>query len=847
MSWRDAPIVEEKPAASQTKVMPSKPQEDDSWFMRNVADPLGSREAFQAYGATLGAIAPTVGAAGRGVSMLPHPLLKAVGYGLTALAGGVAGGMAAESARDVVLPEGRRDETFKQQLNRNITDETTAQTFGYAAPLIASPFKKVAGAVTDALTPEARKLYDQAKSFGVDLAPANLKDSGFVDGVRKVFGVMPYVGSSWNKTAGKQTNQVEGAVNDLLNEIAPNATLYDAGVNLVKGAESTYKDFTSEAGKRYNAFREAAKALPNPNVFRSNNLRAAATEIGARRTAERIPDVNMPRDRLEDITEGLINAPEHLSIEQLRGFSRSINDEVARKSLAGEDVKDLLQLKKATEASMNDIDRTLLPEGSNVAESLAEANKFYANEIKKFQTAEAKKFGRVDKNMFDVGYVKAGTMPDDQAMMRIFNSKSPEALRQLRDVAGADAFNVAARKHLEESMRGVVKDIGENTRIIDPEDFANKFQLDTEEGAAVMKELLSASNVKPERVNQLLDVMRSVQRIQPTDPSTFLARRLVLGGGMMASAYGLGVPAAVSFGYIANRFGNALANPKALDSLIKSADKTISPRQQWAAMYRGVSALYGKDSDEAKDLRTRKDELIGAFEEYKKNPWIDAPIAEEETPTRIDVTPADMPQQPLPPQSSLSNQDFMRMATASPFDMPRQQQPAQPMQQAAPQTQDSFVQTAMSNLASDEGLRTSSYDDTVGARTVGYGFNMDSGIAKKIWKQAGIQAPFDAVYRGRAAISTQDAQRLKMASVDIALNDARSLFPNFDKLSDTRKDALLNLSYQMGVNRLAEFGNMRKAIENGNFTEAARHLLKSKYAKQVPARAKEQARKLMVG
>jgi len=67
----------------------------------------------------------------------------------------------------------------------------------------------------------------------------------------------------------------------------------------------------------------------------------------------------------------------------------------------------------------------------------------------------------------------------------------------------------------------------------------------------------------------------------------------------------------------------------------------------------------------------------GSIEEYDE-------YEEPAQPTRIDVTPADMPQAPLAPQSSLSSKDFMAMASASPFDMPRQSMP-QPKPQQAPQ------------------------------------------------------------------------------------------------------------------------------------------------------------------
>lgn len=149
------------------------------------------------------------------------------------------------------------------------------------------------------------------------------------------------------------------------------------------------------------------------------------------------------------------------------------------------------------------------------------------------------------------------------------------------------------------------------------------------------------------------------------------------------------------------------------------------------------------------------------------------------------------------------------------------------------------------DIRQNEGLRHTSYNDTTGHRTVGYGFNMDSGIAPKVWERAGIDVPFKDVYAGKAGISDAHAEALGRASYEIAANDAESLYGDLKDVSQSRREALLNLSYQLGKPALSGFRNFNTAVKQGKWTDAARHLLKSEYAKQTPERAREQARKLL--
>jgi len=144
-----------------------------------------------------------------------------------------------------------------------------------------------------------------------------------------------------------------------------------------------------------------------------------------------------------------------------------------------------------------------------------------------------------------------------------------------------------------------------------------------------------------------------------------------------------------------------------------------------------------------------------------------------------------------------------------------------------------------------EGVRHAAYTDTTGNRTIGYGFNLDSGIAPKIWKKAGIATPFDDVYGGAVQISDAEAKALGNASYEIAMNDAQDVYTNLSSLPKQKQAALLNLSYNLGKPKLKEFAKFNAAVNSGRWKDAARELLRSKYKTQTGNRANEIARALL--
>lgn len=122
-----------------------------------------------------------------------------------------------------------------------------------------------------------------------------------------------------------------------------------------------------------------------------------------------------------------------------------------------------------------------------------------------------------------------------------------------------------------------------------------------------------------------------------------------------------------------------------------------------------------------------------------------------------------------------------------------------------------------------EGLRLKVYKCTEQYNTIGYGRNLDTnGITKD---EAETMLVNDII------------------KVMEALHDKGLLQDH----TQPRKDVLINMAFQMGVSGLLRFQNMILALDERNYSEAARQMLDSRWAKQTPNRANELAKQMREG
>jgi lysozyme len=140
-------------------------------------------------------------------------------------------------------------------------------------------------------------------------------------------------------------------------------------------------------------------------------------------------------------------------------------------------------------------------------------------------------------------------------------------------------------------------------------------------------------------------------------------------------------------------------------------------------------------------------------------------------------------------------------------------------------------------IKQNEGYRASPYKDSLGIRTIGYGFNLQDQANQALAQRLGVK--FDK------PLNTQDADKLFKHSIIAAEDALRNLDSKYDNRPDAVKKALLDMSYNLGANRLGEFEDMFAAVKTGDYKQAGYEVMKSLYASQLPVRARNNAKLLL--
>ena len=131
-------------------------------------------------------------------------------------------------------------------------------------------------------------------------------------------------------------------------------------------------------------------------------------------------------------------------------------------------------------------------------------------------------------------------------------------------------------------------------------------------------------------------------------------------------------------------------------------------------------------------------------------------------------------------------------------------------------------------LMQDEGYRERPYPDS-GGLAQGYGSQLVGGSdASKLMRDPSLPEPSER----------ERHLSLFLADEATALDDARTVIPEWDGLPDPVKIATASMAYQMGRGGLTEFVRMREAIARQDWDGVAREMLDSKWAREdTPERA----------
>lgn len=132
-----------------------------------------------------------------------------------------------------------------------------------------------------------------------------------------------------------------------------------------------------------------------------------------------------------------------------------------------------------------------------------------------------------------------------------------------------------------------------------------------------------------------------------------------------------------------------------------------------------------------------------------------------------------------------------------------------------------YTQEWVDHFVREEGYRRTSYLDHLGNYTIGIGHLLGR----------------DKKYKG---VTWSDEKILATLESDLSTaNDAaREIFPEYEKFSLGIQIAITDMCFNMGEDGFRQFKRTIRLLHEGRFVEAANGALQSKWATQVPNRAK---------
>ena len=131
-------------------------------------------------------------------------------------------------------------------------------------------------------------------------------------------------------------------------------------------------------------------------------------------------------------------------------------------------------------------------------------------------------------------------------------------------------------------------------------------------------------------------------------------------------------------------------------------------------------------------------------------------------------------------------------------------------------------------LRIDEGVKAQAYQDHLGFWTIGVGRLIDA-------RKAG------------SGLRQSEIDMLLQNDIDDRIEALTRKLPWFQNLDDARRGALLNMSFQLGVDGLLGFKNTLAMVESGDYMGAARNMMQSLWARQTPERAERMAEQMRTG
>ena len=142
-------------------------------------------------------------------------------------------------------------------------------------------------------------------------------------------------------------------------------------------------------------------------------------------------------------------------------------------------------------------------------------------------------------------------------------------------------------------------------------------------------------------------------------------------------------------------------------------------------------------------------------------------------------------------------------------------------------------------IKNHEGFRETVYRCKAGRRTIGYGYNLDANPLQ-------LESSEIAHYC-KSGITEAEAEKLLNDMIAKCTHELTVKLGCFTALSDNRKAALVDMTYNLGIDGFMGFKATIAHLTRQEWTQAAASMLASRWAAQVGGRARDLAGIVVTG
>lgn len=140
-------------------------------------------------------------------------------------------------------------------------------------------------------------------------------------------------------------------------------------------------------------------------------------------------------------------------------------------------------------------------------------------------------------------------------------------------------------------------------------------------------------------------------------------------------------------------------------------------------------------------------------------------------------------------------------------------------------------------LIRHEGYKTNMYLDSRKIPTIGVGFNLQRKDAPKLLSQIGLD--YNKVVRGQQKLTSEQIDTLLEHDMKTAITYASQYFPEFATLPPSAQMILVDMAFNLGLTGLEKFHDLKAALQQRNYQQAANAMMDSLWFKQVKNRGVE--------